>query len=378
VIGRADENALLVGFQDRSGKRLLFRSGHLPFGGVVSEILHLNPLTGRIERLINGSDDINPATGKRLRDFKVNGTNLLANLRAKKDKQPGHLDAGRRVAGFLDTESGVALLAAIPAIYAALEDDEVSEKEAALKKPFGLWAMMLQMNGEKYRGLQDVGHFSSHDKKRRMEEACASEDCQFRGKNFLISRSGFFDVISKPRSRTASKSESMFGIAIAQPAGNLAGIVSANGKLPPIQSVNSASAETCRDQRANDANFGKCGSGAGLFDSKLPECIAHDFCVCLSESHLSCMITLPSVCDTTPGECGTLVDAVTAVSEYVFAPLFNLIENTLDAIAEFVFGVVEFSVEVISEIVSGIIDLVGAFLDWLFGDSCEEESAEAC
>ncbi len=59
--------------------------------------------------------------------------------------------------------------------------------------------------------------------------------------------------------------------------------------------------------------------------------------------------------------------------------MFNLIEDALDTIGEFIGGFIEISVEVISDIVAGVIDAVGAFLDWLFGDcGNNEESSQSC
>ncbi len=386
VMGRSNESALLVGFQARSGKRLLFRSAYFPNGGIVSEVLHWNSATDRIERLIDRSDDIDPTTGKRQRDFKVNGTNLLGHLKAKRDKKPGHEDAGRKVTSFLDTEDGEAFLAAVPAIYVALENAGDSEKKAALKKPFGMWAMMLQMSGERYKGLPDAEQFSNAEKRKRLSDTCSGSDCQLRGQGFVIHRSGFFDILGKAHGTNAQKkATSLLGITLAWPTQVTASRLFASNGVLPSPSLSMESELSCRSQRDNLENnpeyacFGKCGTGCGLIDPKLPECVAHDYCVCRAGS-AACMVSIPSECAANPAECTTLVDSVTAVSAYIFASMFDLVENTLDAIAEFVFDVIEFSAEVISDIVEGVIDLVGAFLDWIFESPCveEEESPEVC
>lgn len=46
--------------------------------------------------------------------------------------------------------------------------------------------------------------------------------------------------------------------------------------------------------------------------------------------------------------------------------------------AALIFDVIEFTDDIISDIANGVVDLVDSILDWFFGDSCEEESAEAC
>jgi hypothetical protein len=378
VIGRHDADALLVGFQARGGKRLLFRSAYLPNGDVVSEALHWNPASGRIERLFVPSTDIDPSTGKLLRDFKVNGVNVLSHLKAKRDKLPGHENSQRKVSEFLDTEEGDAFLAAVPAMYAALEDDETSDRQPKLKKPFAMWAMMVQVSGERYKGLPDAEFFANSEKRRALQESCANGSCQMRGKSFVIHGSGLFDVISKPRNRQIEKKQISVLSRYTLQSSQIAAPPLGSGKIPPIQSVNTDSPESCRDQRDNPVNpanacFGKCGTGCGVIEPKLPECIAHDFCVCVS-SHTACLVSIPPECDENPEDCGTLLSAIIAVSQQVFVTIFNLLAFSIGEIAALVFGVVEFTFGFVYDIVSSVLGMIGDFLDWLLGDDdCDDD-----
>jgi len=380
VIGRDDANALLVGYQSRSGKRLLFRSAYLPNGAVLAEVLHWNSATRRIERLIEKSDDVDPSSGKRLRDFKVNGVNLFGHLKAKRDKRGG-IEGGRsRVAAFLDADDGETFLAAVPALYAAIEDDEISERQPNLKKPFGVLAMMLQMSGERYKGLPDVEYFANNEKRRHLSDSCAGGDCQMRGKTFVIHKSGFFNVISKPNKiQNRPKLDSMGGLLARQSISPMLGMVLANSGTSSLPSMKAKSVEQGNEEKYDpNSCFGRCGSGCGAIDIRLPECSAHDWCECRFGA-AACALSAPTGCATEPEACGPLIDAVIAVGEFLFAELFNLLENTLETIAEFIFEVLEFSIEVVNDLVDGLVDVVEAFLDWVFGDpSCEGESAEAC
>lgn len=382
VIGRDDANAFLAGYQARSGKRLLFRSAYLPNTNseVLAEVLHLNPDTRRIERLIDRSNDIDPATGKRARDFKVNGTNLLGHLKAKRDKREGLEGARQKVAAFLDKEDGEAFLAAVPALYGAIEDDEISDRQANLKKPFGVLAMMLQMSGERYKGFADAEHFASGEKRKRMADSCASGECQMRGKGFVIHRSGFFDVISKPTAvRATPKAESLLGILTRQSSAPTSGSALASNGTSPLPSTRMDSLQNCADQKRDNPCFGKCGTGCGVIEPTLPECMAHDWCTCRF-GDAACSASVPTECETEPETCGSLLAAVIAVGEYMFTSFFNWLESTIAEIAAVVFDVVDLTTNVISDIVTGVIDFVGAILDWIFPGSCDGDaiSAEQC
>lgn len=372
VIGRSDPDAIMLGYQDRSGKRLIFRAANLPKGVVLSEVLHFNPQTGRAERLIDFSKDIDPATGKRVRDFKVNGTNLFSQLKSKRDKKSG-TDTGRqKVAQFADSDAGEAFLRGVAALYVVLDESEFSAQQEKLKLHFGVLAMMVQFAGERSKGLPDVERFAANEKQLRLRDGCAAGDCEVRGKSFVIHKSGFLDVMSKPMK---PKNQSL-----GQPRSNLLSkLTGGNGPAPESSQHLSNTVQQCYDQVNNQSMcFGRCGYQCGDINIVLTQCFAHDWCVCRFGT-LACAGTTPSECAGEPEGCGGFLEAVIAVGEYLFVETFNLIENAIESIVDFISDVMQVTVELVSDFIDGIVDLVSDLLDWIFNDSdCMEESEVAC
>jgi hypothetical protein len=373
VIGRDEDDKLLVGFQARSGKRLLYRAASIVNGLVVAEVIHLNSDTGLVERLFEQTTDIDPQTGKRMHDFNVNGTNLLAHLKAKRGKRQGLEAATANVATFLDREAGEAFLVGTSALYAVLEESNESEKRAALRKQFAVWAMLLQLSGEKYKGLPDPQRFLAGAKLQRLASPCETENCELRGQTFVIRKSGFFDILSKTRSVNA-----VVGQAKMQSSTATSTLSRSLMKASDVSEVTLSmkSVQDCQNDKRDLPGFGKCGTGNGFIDADIPECKAHDWCDCRFGA-AACLVSTPDECATDPEPCASLLQAAIAVATHMFGEVFGALASVIEFVASLLNGTATAVLVGGMEIFLGVVNNVSDAISWLF-DVLFDDEADPC
>lgn len=298
VIGHYNlKQGLLAGYQSDTGKRILFRAMFSSNGRIAAEVLHLDPETKKISRVAGPSSRTDPITKKQFKELDVGGVGLLS-LRSVGDhaKLEGGI-AALQVRQLLQREEGAALFDAVPLLYASLESIENDESLAKLKLPFGIIVQVLQLSTKSNTGLKHADKILGVANAKRFRDACGSDDCLFRGKDFSVRQSGLFDIVSKQRGIAPGASAQCKRVSL-QP-GKAQGLAAVVMKSSPGPSLpNSLTIGGTCDIQPEIANncFGKCGPGcASPGDIWTLECLGHDYCTC-AYSWDQCFIGFPDGC----------------------------------------------------------------------------------
>jgi hypothetical protein len=323
-------------------------------------------------------------TGKR-RDLPTAKEIASALRQASKGVQPTESKAALdRLSKFADSTLARTAEDGIVALYLAIDTPNVDPALANLVKPLGAFAMTIQI-GAGGRRRTPLSSLAPSNTTATFARNCEQAACTLRGAMFEVSGSGVFDVLGGSKSRPMLKGTganssvaAKIGIGAVQ-SKSLARYTS--GSEAGLQQ---RTAQACVDLAAAQC-FGNCGPGcpsspAELFE--LPQCYAHDFCVCLNDdNHAACLLTVPDGCMTDRGPCVSLAEAVGAFLEAWFGTFVSNLYGVATLLIGFfgdivgaVFDVVLFSLDV-------VFDLISDFFDWLFGEDCGEEgevSPESC
>ena len=146
---------LLAAYQAETGKRILFTAKFRLGGSMSSQILHLDPYTGKIVPIIERSRQRN-AFGQPVEDIEIAGVDLRAFMKDGGRNRDGKSEKAQQLKQFLKGDTGQALLDGVAALYAALEDVAPEPGSARLLAPFGAISMVLQLGGKEYRGLKNA------------------------------------------------------------------------------------------------------------------------------------------------------------------------------------------------------------------------------
>lgn len=292
---------LRVAYQANTGKRILFRARFRADGSVQAEVAHWNAQSGHIEKFLGTITRQSGRAGRFKRSMQLAGVDLseyiLGGVGEHASRKPSH----DRIVTFLDSDAGQALFEAIPAMYAALEPLEDNRKLAALQTPFGMVLTALQLKTGRYGGFGVAERILGPAEANRLQANCRYDNCQFRGVNFTVHRSGLFDVVSKPKLD-----------------GDPARSSCARGKSQVGSTIRRLFMQ--KDGENQDCInrgdcFGYCGPGCfNPGEIWTPECFGHDLCVCRF-SHEQCALSVPEVPSGTD-DCTGCTDLFSAIASW--------------------------------------------------------------
>ena len=340
IVGRYDvAKGLLAAYQSETGKRILFRSRFLPSGRMTAQILHLDPTTGKITHFVGKSKNLDE-NGQPVNDVEVAGIDMRAFIKSISSKGNGHAEKEQHLKKFAASDAGQALLDGVPALYAALDGLEQAPEVARLIEPFGAVSMALQLTTKQFRGFKNADKILGAAKAKKLSDACGGiADCVFRGKRFMVFRSGLFDALSKHKGASTNKGAHT-GQTSAQPIGygfparqtspelvrQLMQMPSVSGNQIWLKNGHG----TCDDMIAATC-FGLCGPGCVTPGNvAAPKCYGHDYCVC-AHGHLACAVTVPDECGSVQGvTCNNLVEGVGGWLGGLWDAFWNWIDSWFD------------------------------------------------
>ncbi len=296
---------LLAGYQSSTGKRLLLRAQWLPNGAVNPEVAHLNAATGQIELLMGQTKKLDLGTGKRAKTYEVAGVDFMSRLNEARSRGVGSEQG--ELSRFIEADAGRAFAQAMPALYVALEPLETDPKLAALQAPFGGVLTALQLITGVNGGFDDPDAVVGPSAAIGLRENCGSNMCQYRGRHFMVQKSGLFDILSKGEAGFAKK---LAERGLSQTPRSL---------LQTLADSRKNGDGTCTDP---GPRFGYCGPGTFTpGDIQTLECAGHDLCVC-KWGYAACALEVP----TTGGGCGgcnNLVEAIWSYLDAIFTRRFE-------------------------------------------------------
>jgi hypothetical protein len=311
---------LLAAYQSESGKRILFRARARIGGGMVAQILHLDPTTGKIAHLIGRSKSVDD-DGQPVKDVEVAGVNMRAFMKSRSAKSNGYAEKEQHLKQFVADDTGRTLIDAVPALYATLEALETDPEAAKLIAPFGAVAMALQLTTQQFSGFKHADTILGAARAKRLRDDCGSaKDCSIRGKGFMVHRSGLFDALSKHKGAPSFKNEkssqssiqsTALGFLTRRPSQELVEQL----MYPPSTRESPVMAKSgggsCDQADMNAACFGLCGPSCFTPGNiAAPQCYGHDYCVC-AYSHDQCLLAVPDDCGVSQGiDCSSLWEAV--------------------------------------------------------------------
>jgi hypothetical protein len=300
---------LLAGYQSENGKRILFRARNRLGLGVVAQVLHYDPNTGKVHNLM-GRSRTTDDKGNTIKDIQVGGIDLMTLLKSAKRKSSDFAAREGQAKKFLATEEGSALIEAIPALYAALDDLNDDPDVQQLKQSFGAIAMGLQLGTNQFAGIKNAEKIHGAAKLKKMQDACHGEkNCSLRGKSFTVYQSGLFDAISKTFIKSTKTISGEFpSITVAPSRSLISQLTSETSVLSnvPINTQLKNGDGNCTDP---GPCFGYCGLGClapGAIAT--PQCLGHDLCVC-QYGHAACISSVLLGCGGSNVPCYDLVDA---------------------------------------------------------------------
>ena len=100
------EQGLVAVYQSETGKRILFKARFRPDGGIMATILHRDPTTGKIVRIVGRSKQ-QDASGKGGEDLEIAGVDLRALLKNSTLNRNGQEEKVQQLKKFLATETGL-------------------------------------------------------------------------------------------------------------------------------------------------------------------------------------------------------------------------------------------------------------------------------
>lgn len=329
-----NKQGLLAAYQSDTGKRIMFRARFRFGGGIATQIIHLDPVSGKIIQLI-GKSRRSDENGQPIKDVEIAGVDIRSFMKRGQPKTDEHAQKESQLKQFATGDTGRALIDGVPALYALLETLEVEPSVSQLIEPFGAVAMALQLTTGEYPNFKNTDMAMGSARAFRLRASCNNYDvCLMRGKAFIVHRSGLFDILSKRRADHISNNEQV-GRSAAQEA-------QLKSLLPPSLDLNVALpfANLTRRKDGNGvcdaptragACFGLCGPGCiNPGNISAPECYGHDYCVC-AFGHGACLVTVPDGCGITQGQdCSSLWDAVGAYFGGLWDAFMDWIQSWFD------------------------------------------------
>jgi hypothetical protein len=288
TVERLDASSLSVAVDTPSGTRVLFQSEITPEGRRKAQIFAIDRLRHSARPLIGrptGNESKTP-------EVSVGGVNLFSALKEKRDRNATDV----QFQSFVAYGDGMAVMQAIPILYANFEDDAED-----LLAPFGVIAMGIQLVSGVYTGFVSLDDdVVSPSIRQNMLSACfGQKDCFVKGRTFTVRPSGIFDVVSKSTNRLAKSAEKDLRLPPRRPVSAYLSILTAPSVTPRAKNGNG----TCDDP---GPCFGYCGPACdNPGQIWTPACFHHDYCVC-AYGHDQCVISVPEGCL----DCATLIEAV--------------------------------------------------------------------
>lgn len=305
TVGSYDtRQGLLALYETANGKRVLFRSKVGPSGRIIAQALHKNARTNRIEQLMGPA--FNPVSKISL--F-IGDTDLMDTLNEGRKNKRFNVLKQTRLKAFIRDESGEALLDGIAALYVQLDRVEPNNEVAKLKVPFGLVRTTLELITGQYNGIDKLVGNGQSRKLDLLRANCTNSDCLYRSHQFMVQRSGLFDVVSELKSRSAQANAAICNTPATAAFGPRVQASSISIMSGVVDSINTDPDNPC---------FGQCGPGCftpGSFVTT--ECQGHDRCV-RDFGHMDCMFSTPSGCNS----CYSLIDAIGSFFDALYEFLF--------------------------------------------------------
>jgi len=192
------DEGLLVGYQSETGKRILFRSRTFPGIGTSGQVLHFDSETNEISQFV-GRSKSRDDKGKRLQDVSVGGVDIRRLLKRNKDLRSDSYNSELlRLKSFAAGEAGRALLDAVPAMYAVLDEIDPNPSANKLLDPFGSVVMMLQLLTETYPNQNTVRAALGEALANSLKQSCDRiSGCEMLSARFMLHSQGLFDPLSK-------------------------------------------------------------------------------------------------------------------------------------------------------------------------------------
>lgn len=299
-------DGLYAGFQAHGGKRIIFWSAVRPDGTLIARAFDQDPETGGLRQILTIAP-FDPNDGESTPTIWIMGANLNRLLEVKRFHRAISTEDELRLKEFMRSETGLAFLQAVPALYVELEMLEESRMgSSGLLVPFGIIRMAMESTTGLFSGFEHADATVGSARAQELRSRCIDERCQYRGRFFTIQESGLFDVLSdRGRQRDGLLT---CGLTDMFWSGS-----DLNGDFILVQS-GCGSGSNC---------FGMCGLGCL---SPIPwlqicteECRGHDQCV-ETYGHISCMLGTPSGCseEMEDGECYNLIEATISFVNAVF------------------------------------------------------------
>ena len=323
-------NGLVVGYTSQTGKRILFRGKYLPNGGATIQILHYDPVTGRLEHVVGRSQRLDEQQ-KAVKDVSVAGVDMGAFLRSGRTKSNGFAEKQQELKTFAVSDAGRALLEGVPALLAALEFQDIEPEVKKLIGPLGLVGMGLQMATGEFQGSRSIDKVLAPNQASALRQNCVGQaDCTFRGNGFTITPSGFLDLLTK-RPEVKTGIASIMNLAkstVTSELGRRMALSFGGSALRPKLMDGDG---TCSLETRQQPWFGFCGYGSMvLFGVTTPECEGHDLCVC-AWGHGACLVDVAAHCTNAPTDaCFSLWDATASFFESIWNNFWDWVISWFD------------------------------------------------
>ncbi len=125
--------------------RARFRFG----GGLATQIIHLEPASGKVIQLFGKSRRLDE-NGQPVRDIEIAGVDIRAFMKRGQPKTDEHAQKELQLNQFASSDTGRALIDGVPTLYALLETLDSEAELVRLIEPFGAVAMALQLTTSQY------------------------------------------------------------------------------------------------------------------------------------------------------------------------------------------------------------------------------------
>lgn len=269
-------------YESSEGKQIYFRT--TPNNGLYTlRISHYNSTQKVVEALV----EVKNLNGQP--KLMVAGVDFLELIKPSSNKRPPTNKDIVNLKRFMKSTEGQATMEGVAALFLALDPQD--KNAVQLRIPLGLLRSTLELVTGQYQGIDQLEQLVTSTKLAQLKKNCGSvQKCQIAHEQFTVRESGFFDVLSKKRSKTSSKDKLASSVASC----------SASMSFSSSAMMMGAPAE-------NENCGGECGRECyGLFGTHYYtlECRAHDKCV-EKYGDGECFFSSPDECT----DCGSFFGA---------------------------------------------------------------------
>ena len=194
VVGKYNlEEGLEAGYQSTSGKRIMIRARLSPKGVAAFAVAQYDAKAGKTDNFISPEKRTDGA-GQPTVVLQIAGVDFVAFMKEARARRHG--PSWEAINALLDSDTGRALLEAMPALFATLEPLESDPKLALLQMPLGVLVTGLQAATTRFVGFDHAEAIVGTERAAAMREACRTRDCVYQGAHFTVYENGMFDAFS--------------------------------------------------------------------------------------------------------------------------------------------------------------------------------------